>query len=552
MKVYEAAANAFVKEGTTAIFGLLGDGNMSWSLAISKYPGVRIIDARHEGAALSMAEGFARATGKVGVCSVTHGPGVSRMTTSLIAATRSRKPVVAYTSRSAFNNERINQSLDQERLVGATGAGYIEVLRPSYAEEAVRHAFFRAKVEARPIVLCFPMDIQGKECEGEGENYQPSSTLYAGQQRIRPAEEQLAAAVKLISKCRKPVVLVGDGAMRSGALEAADRLAQRIGALVTTTLLAKGMLPDCEYNTGIAGLFSTRTAMKLFEESDCVIAIGASLNPHTLEGGYLFPTEARIVQIDVTPIVLMGNDRVADCYVQGDAEVTIRAIEEMLAHQQVSMEGFRTPAVRRALADANRDPAEFEIEPGTVDPREAVRVMDERLPSNASLVYGLGHCFSSSILMRKPRAMHVFANGFGSIGQVLATTVGFAVGMDGDPVVDLEGDGSAMQNIQELDTAARLNLKILFVIMNDEALGAEYQKLRAKGLDLRLGEVRSPDFGAAGRAFGCRGRTARTAEEVAAGVDEFLAGAGPMVLDIRISRNVLSIPYRRMHFGQDA
>ena len=138
MKVYEAAAHAFVKEGTSAVFGLLGDGNMSWSSAISKYPGVRIIDARHEGAALSMAEGWARATGKVGVCSVTHGPGVSRMTTSLIAATRSRVPVVAYASRTVFHNERINQCIDQQRLVGATGAGYIEVLTPSFAENAVR------------------------------------------------------------------------------------------------------------------------------------------------------------------------------------------------------------------------------------------------------------------------------------------------------------------------------------------------------------------------------------------------------------------------------
>ena len=340
MKVYEAAAHAFMKEGTSTIFGLLGDGNMSWSLAMSKYPGVRIIDARHEGAALSMAEGFARATGKVGVCSVTHGPGVSRMTTSLIAATRSHKSVVAYTSRSAFNNERINQHLDQERLVGATGAGYIEVLSPSYAENAVRQAFFRAKVESRPIVLCFPMDIQDKECESDGEDYQPSAALFAGQQRIRAAEDRLNEAVKLIAKSKKPVVLVGEGAMRSGALEAADCLAQRIGALIATTLLAKGVLRDCEYNAGIAGLFSTRTAMKLFEEADCVIAIGASLNPHTLEGGYLFSPDARIVQIDVAPIILMGNDQVADCYVQGDAEVTTRAIDEMLAHERISQEGF--------------------------------------------------------------------------------------------------------------------------------------------------------------------------------------------------------------------
>src|SRR5687768_762415 len=211
MKIYDAVANAFVKEGTTAVFGLLGDGNMLWSLAMSKHPSVKIIDARHEGAALSMAEGWARATGKVGVCSVTHGPGISRITTSLIAATRSRVAVVVYTSRSAFNNERINQYLEQERLVNATGAGYIEVLAPSYAENSVRKAFYRARVESRPIVLCFPMDIQDKECDSDGDNYQPSSTLFSGQQAIQPAEDRLRSAVKIISGSKKPVVLIGRG-----------------------------------------------------------------------------------------------------------------------------------------------------------------------------------------------------------------------------------------------------------------------------------------------------------------------------------------------------
>ena len=115
MKVYQAVANAFVKEGTSTVFGLMGDGNMSWAAAMSQQAGVRMVDVRDEGAGLSMAEGWARATGKVGVCNVTHGPGITRMTTSLVAATRARVPLVVYTSRTHFNNEWMNQSLNQER-----------------------------------------------------------------------------------------------------------------------------------------------------------------------------------------------------------------------------------------------------------------------------------------------------------------------------------------------------------------------------------------------------------------------------------------------------
>ena len=150
MKVYEAVANAFIREGTTTIFGLLGDGQLSWSTVLAKHAGIRIVDARNEDAALTMAEGWARVSGKTGVCSVTHGPGLSRATTSLITASRARTPIVVFTSRAPEDNL---QHLNQERLVSATGAGYIEVLNPANAEHAVRQAFYRAQVESRPIVL---------------------------------------------------------------------------------------------------------------------------------------------------------------------------------------------------------------------------------------------------------------------------------------------------------------------------------------------------------------------------------------------------------------
>ena len=320
--------------------------------------------------------------------------------------------------------------------------------------------------------------------------------------------------------------------------------------MTATSLVAKGAI-DGDFHAGIAGMFSTRAVMELFEEADCVIAVGASLNPHTIEGGLLFP-QARIVHINTEQTVLMGNDRLADCYVQGDALVTLQAIDDALSQLFVSKENFRTPAVRKILLNADRDAAEFEIEAGTVDPREASRMIDERLPSDVGVAIGVGHSFAFPVMiMKKPRALHEFVNGFGAIGQTLPTAIGMAVAL-GKPFALIEGDGGAMQNIQELDTASRLGLKLLFIILNDEGLGAEYHKLTASGFDQNLASVRSPDFGAVARGFGCRGRVARTLDEVGAGIDEFLAGDGPMVLDVRISRNVVNITYRRMFYGEDA
>ena len=208
--------------------------------------------------------------------------------------------------------------------------------------------------------------------------------------------------------------------------------------------------------------------------------------------------------------------------------------------------------MRKILLNADRDPTEYEIEAGTVDPREASRIIDERLPADVGVAIGVGHSFAFPVMiMKKPRVLHEFVNGFGCIGQTLPTAIGMAVAL-GKPFALIEGDGGAMQNIQELDTASRLGLKLLFIILNDEGLGAEYHKLKASGFDANLAGVRSPDFGAVARGFGCRGKVVRTLDELSAGIDEFLAGDGPMVLDVRISRNVVNITYRRMFYGEDA
>jgi thiamine pyrophosphate-dependent acetolactate synthase large subunit-like protein len=159
-------------------------------------------------------------------------------------------------------------------------------------------------------------------------------------------------------------------------------------------------------------------------------------------------------------------------------------------------------------------------------------------------------CSFRVMLMKRRRGLQIFCTAFGCIGQALSTAVGAAVGLGG-AFVCVEGDGGALQSIQELDTVTRLNLKMLYVVVNDEAYGAEYHKLRAHQRDPMLSFVKSPDFAALGRGFGCRGATARTLDEFSAAIDEFLAGAGPMVIDLRISRNVVSIPYRRLHFGMD-
>src|SRR5262249_6170873 len=154
--------------------------------------------------------------------------------------------------------------------------GFVPLWTANGTDEAVRQAFYQARTESRPVVFNAPMDVQAQEYDGEGEDYAPSTTLLPGSQRVQPDPDQLRLAAGLIAESRKPVIVAGLGAARAGAGEAVVKLADRIGALLATSLPMKGWLGESDYHVGISGLYATKTAIELFSEADCVIGVGAS------------------------------------------------------------------------------------------------------------------------------------------------------------------------------------------------------------------------------------------------------------------------------------
>ena len=546
MKVYEALAEAFVAEGATDVFGLMGDGNMSWTAALVKHPTIQMYDVRHEAAALTMADGWSRAKGITGVCTVTCGPGLTQLATPLVVASRARTPIVIFAGEAPESYEL--QRLDQRRFAEAAETGFVRVNSPDGARDAVRNAFNQARLESRPVILSAPFDMQELEYEAFGE-YVPSTSL-GPEQRIEPDRTRLAEAVRIVTESSKPVIIAGRGALASGARESILRLGDRIGALFATTLLAKGLFGENDYAAGIAGVFATLGVTELFTQADCVIGIGASLNSFTLEDGYLF-SNARFIQIDSQQQVIMGTGRSAESYLRADARTGVDALEAALAAQNFRSQGFRTPQTRQAL-QGEIDGAVFELDSGTVDPREAMSVLDETLPGEVGFVSGVGHFFSFAAMhMRKPRTPTLAAVQFGCIGQGLGTAMG-AVVASKKPLALVEGDGSALMHIQELDTIARYNLPLLVVIANNEALGSEYYKLEVHGHDRALAQIATPNLAAVANGMGCRGREARTIADFRSAVEEFVAKPGPMLVDLHVSRTVMSVPYRRIHYGQTA
>ncbi|MBI1965359.1 MAG: thiamine pyrophosphate-binding protein [Betaproteobacteria bacterium] len=550
MKVYQRLAGNFVAEGVTHVFGIMGDGNMYWMHELDRLGGVKMLEVRHEGAGLGMADGWARVTRAPGIATATCGPGVTQLATALVTAARAGSPLVAFCGEHPTNDDEYNQRLDQARFAAGCESGFIRVNTPDGADDAVRKAFYLARLESRPVMLSAPMDVQQMAFDDGDEPYQPSSTLFSPR-AVQPDPAALQQAADIIAGARKPVILVGRGAQWSGAGEAVLKLGDRIGALIATTLMAKTWLSEAEYHVGISGTYGTRTAMQLFEEADCVIAVGASMNRYTTEHGYLYPN-ARYVHLDSKPHLMMSGGRSADCYLQTDARAGVEALESLLARRSVKLTGYRTPEVKKRLPYQFEDRTEFPIEPGSVDPREICLALDEIVPADFGLFTGSGATAGfSNILFRRRRPVVLASHFFGCIGQMLPAAMGGVAATGNKPALLVDGDASIMMHLAEFETMVRYDMPLLVVCMNNQALGSEYYKLDAHKMKAELATIPTPDLGAVATAFGGRGRLVRSIGELRAAAGEWVARPGPMMLDVRISRSVVTLPYRRIHYGRD-
>jgi thiamine pyrophosphate-dependent acetolactate synthase large subunit-like protein len=457
--------------------------------------------------------------------------------------------VVAFCGEFPASDDEYTQRLDQAAFAHGCEAAFVRMGTPDAADDAVRKAFYIARTESRPVLLSVPMDYQQKEWEDD-EPYLPSTAVIPSG-AVAPHQSAIDKAADMLSKAKHPVILVGRGAMWSNAGDEIRKLAQRSGALIATTLQAKNWLGDDEYHIGISGTYATKTAMQLLSDSDVVVVVGASLNRYTTHNGLLYP-EAKFIHIDPKAHVMLSGGKGADHYVQADGKTGAAALEAELAKRNFKQVGYRTGEVRERLANAWEDRHEYKIEAGTVDPRPLCLELDEMVPTNISLFAGSG-CTAgfTNILFRKSRPMVMPGHFFGCIGQMMPAAVGAVIGTGMKPAILMDGDASTMMHIGDFDTMVRYNVPLLIYVMNNECLGAEYYKLDAHKMAVETSCIPTTDLGAVARAFGGRGALCRSVDEVKKATAEWLAKPGPMIIDVRVSRSVVPLTYRRIHYGED-
>jgi acetolactate synthase I/II/III large subunit len=547
MKAYEAIAQSLVAEGTSDFFGLMGDGNMWLWGALCRDHAVNAYSARHESMAVSMADGYARTTGKVGVAMVTCGPGLTQCGTSLIAAYRGRTPVVLIAGEIQPGSKNRTQSMDQRRFVEASYARFHTVTSLDNMAEEIAEAFYTARVHRVPVVLNLPMHLQEESLDWDYD-YRPSTDVLPVRMET-PSPDALAPVIEKLVAAQRPVIIGGRGAIASNAKQAIIELADRVGALLATSLQGKGLFAGEPWDIGIAGAFASAPSEQLLAEADFVLGVGAELGYYTTEGGLLFPS-AEVARIDIKPMpeeigVIPG------LYVQGDGQKSVAAINEALASRQVRKEGFRT-ADTKSILDAA--PHQFEAPTDGLDPRGLAHELGRGLPKGGLVTCGAGHFFSwIAMYTALPAGSEIqYSYNFGAVGQGIGVAIGTGAGNPGRQHVVIEGDGSLMFNLQELETVVRQKMQMVLVVWNDTGYGAEVHKLVAKGFNEKLAQWESPDFVALAKAFGGDGVKLASPAELPGAIGEGLRKGGLYLIDARVSPSTPSEPYAKVHFGRES
>ncbi|WBB71353.1 thiamine pyrophosphate-binding protein [Micromonospora sp. WMMD1128] len=535
MKVFEAIADAVVAHGVDTVFGLLGDANMFLVADLVQRHGVRFVAARNENAAVMMADGYARSTGRCAVATVTQGPGLAVAGAALTIARQARTPLVLIAGDTPPGDPLHVQHFDQQPYALATAGTFVPVAAAPTAVRDVGLAFRAARERPGPVVLNVPIDLADAPAP-PGPVLAPPVAPRAPRPLV-PDPADVEALARRLRSAHRPVLLAGRGAEPSAA--AIRELADRSGALLATTLMAAGLFTGHPYDLGVAGGLSRPLTRRTLAGADLVVTFGAGLNRWTADHGALFP-DAVVVGVDVDPAAIGARWPVA-AGVVGDAGETARAMSAALT--PVARPEWRSPDLAAELAVA--DPfAGLDIgsRPGRIDPREFIRICAERLPRERTTVVGVGHFGGwPNLLLDSAATDRSFLAPweFGSIGVGLPFAVGAAVGRPDRPVVAFEGDGSLLTGLGELDTLARVGAPVLLVLLDDAAYGAEVRKLAPRGVDPALARFPARDLAAVARALGLPAWTVTDPAGARAAFDEVLPLAGPAVLHVRIRPDVV-------------
>lgn len=551
MIVAEAVGRALAACGAGTAFGVVGSGNFHVTNALVA-GGVRFVAARHEGGAATMADAYARMSGRAGIVSVHQGPGLTNAMTGIAEAAKSRTPLIVLAGEAT--DARSNFHIDQDALVAAVGGVPMRVTSAEGAWERAVEAYRVAVEERRTVLLNLPLDIQALPTASLPTAslpaaYGPATARTSSASPLRGGEPGLSPAAdggvkelaRLLAESRRPVFIAGRGARH--ARTELEALAGRVGALLATSAVAKGLFRGDPWDLDVSGGFATPLAAELIRGADLVVGWGCALNMWTTRHGSLIPPGGKVAQVDLDQAALGAHVPIA-LGVTGDVAAVATALTDHSAATGAGTDpGYRSAEVARRIQAEGRwrdVPYQDESGGGRIDPRTLSIGLDDLLPIERIVSIDSGNFMGyPSMFMDVPdEGGFCFTQAFQSIGLGLATAIGAAVARpDRLPVAAL-GDGGALMGAAELETVVRLGLPMVIVVYDDEAYGAEVHHFGPHGHPLDTVTFPSADLAAIARGHGFAAVTVTETADLA-GVADWLKGPRdrPLLVHAKVTRD---------------
>ena len=535
-------------EGVDTIFGYPGGQAIKIYDALYDSKQIHHVLARHEQGATHMADGYARATGKVGVVLVTSGPGATNTVTGIATAYMDSIPMVVITgqvTRGVIGTD----SFQESDIVGIT----MPVVKHSFLLQSTddltrtfREAFYIASTgRPGPVLIDIPSDLSGAEMVF---HYPDSVSLPSYKPTYRGNARQVKQAAELIQKAERPLLYAGGGIVTSHACAELTELAERMQIPVVTTLMGKGaMRCSNPLNLGPVGMHGSKYANMAVTECDLLIAVGARFSDRVTGKVSEFAPHAKVIHIDIDPAEI-GKIINPVVPIVGDAKGVLAAINERLAKADAQ-------PIDRAWVDdvfswRERWPfytSDFSDYPNAIAPEVVLHKLSQKLDPEASIVtteVGQHQMWAHQNIHREHARTFISSGGLGTMGFGFPAAIGAKIGCPESEVVCVAGDGSFQMNSQEMATAKINDVPVKVLIIDNRALGMvhQWQSLFYNKRYSFTELADNPDFVKLADAYGWRARRVEKPEDVDAALDEMLASKAPFLLDVMIPRDQTVYP----------
>jgi len=537
------------REGVDTVFGYPGGTVINIFDELYSFPDIRNILPRHEQAGVHAADGYARATGKVGVAIATSGPGATNTVTGIATAYMDSIPLVVITGQvpTALIGNDAFQEVDIIGITRPCTKHNFLVKNVKELAGIVKKAFYIARTgRPGPVLIDLPKDVQVAVTEFR---YPEKLEMRSYKPTIEGHPKQVEKAASMLLASRKPVIYVGGGVILGDAADDLKRLAETLNAPVTTTLMGLGSFPeDNPLSLGLLGMHGTYYANMAVTDCDLLVAVGARFDDRVTGKIPAFAPHAKIIHVDVDPTSIRKNVRV-DLPIVGSVQDVLAKLVACLAERKDSVDGFRKtvkPWLAQIAEWKARHPMCFKESSQFIKPQAVIRKLRELSEPDAIIATDVGQhqmWTAQFFSFTRPRTL-LSSGGLGTMGYGLPAAMGAQAAFPDRQVIVVCGDGGFQMNLQEMATLVQNRLPVKICVMNNNYLGMvrQWQELffdkrySNTVLDLPI------DFVKLAEAFGATGLTAVRPEDVEDTIRKGLSTPGPVLMEFKIAREEKVLP----------